>query len=616
MTTPLSFRSRTWSLPDIPDSDLTALTDAGVSADLAPVLARRGIGAGDVAAFLAPAIRDQLPNPSFFQDMDRAADRLARAIQAGESIAIWSDYDVDGATSAATLGRFLRDCRREDFSLTIPDRISEGYGPNADGLERLAQGGAEVVFILDAGTVAHAPLEHAAQLGLDVVVIDHHAAEDTLPPAVAIVNPNRRDQAAGYGHVCAAGMTFMLVVATNLRLRRDGWFDGGDGRPDAAPDLMSYLDLVALGTICDVVPLTGINRAFVAKGLPVLSERRLPGIAALAAAAGARDAIDAGTCGFGLGPRINAGGRIGQSDAGAWLLLETDAQAADAQADELDRLNRARQDMEKACTAAAMEQVRESFTPGVTRRLAVAVTDAHEGIVGISAARLKESLDAPSFVLTQTQDGLLKGSGRSVSGFDLGAAILKARHAGLLVKGGGHAMAGGITIDPAQLDAFIAFVDSEIARSTYATTGVVSKVDLALEIGDLRLALIERLEDLAPFGMGNPSPRVMLRGARLADVRVLKDKHLKCLLEGETPWGDTRKIDALMWNAAATPFADALRAAQGTRIDALGALEINEWNGRRRIQLKIEDARPAAEHTSAVASPAAADLTEEAQAAF
>jgi len=650
-----SFRNRAWKAPEFSEADVDSLIGGGANALTAPILAARGMAEKEVAKFLKPKIRTLLPDPSSFKDMDAAADRLVEAINQGQKIAIWSDYDVDGATSAATLGRFLRDCGHRNYEIYIPDRITEGYGPNAEGLLALQKAGAELVVILDAGTVAFEPLEAAHAAGLDVVVIDHHAAEPELPPAVAIVNPNRLDQEEGYNHVCAAGMTFIFAIAANLRLRKQFFFDGQEGRPENPPELMSYLDLVALGTICDVVPLTTINRAFVTSGLPYLSQRNLPGIKALASVAACNDEIDPRACGFALGPRINAGGRIGDSGLGAALLLCEDEELAQDMAQTLDDLNRERQDMEKACTAAALEQVlpcedldaagadvekasepeedglsdkvmdviaqllpsddkeadveseeiaeldkkaatmrpleQQVFVPGETRALAVAIVDAHEGIVGISAARVKEALDCPAFVLAPTPEGWLKGSGRSVPGFDLGAAIIGARKAGLLVKGGGHAMAGGITIERDKLEAFVDFVNAEIAKSEYADIGVLSKVDAVVSLDRATTGLVDATQSLAPFGMGNPTPRFVLEGVLLADVRILKDKHVKCIFQDPEMGPAGKIVEGLIWNAVGTPFGDALRDARGQIVDVLGALEVNEWNGRRRVQMKIEDAR-------------------------
>lgn len=593
LSTPItakSLKNRVWQLPQVSDGDIHALVACGANALTAPILAARGMSPDDVADFLSPTIKGLLPNPSSFKDMDAAAERITQAIVAGEKVAIWSDYDVDGATSAATMGRFLRACGI-DFDLYIPDRIEEGYGPNTKGLMSLQATGNTLVIILDSGTTAFEPLADAAKAGLDVVVVDHHAAEPELPEAIAVVNPNRLDQEEGYGHLCAAGMTWILCVALSMRLRQVAFFDGEDGRSDKAPDLMSYLDLVALGTICDVVPLVTLNRAFVLRGLPYLSERGLAGVKALAKVAGCDDEITARDCGFGLGPRINAGGRIGSSDSGALLLLEEDEERAMQMASDLNELNSERQEMERSCTEAAMSQIPEDFIPGETRRIAVAITDAHEGVVGISAARLKEALDAPAFVLAPTPEGELKGSGRSVSGFDLGAAIIKARKAGLIVKGGGHAMAGGITLQHDQVEEFIRFMDAEINVSDYARTGVVSKADSTVLINKATIGLIDAAQSLAPFGMGNPTPRFVIPSVKIADIQILKEKHVKLIFEHPDLGPAGPRIEAPIWNAEGTVFGDQLKSLRGQTVDVLGALEKNEWNGRVKIQLKVEDVR-------------------------
>lgn len=591
VTPKASFKNRVWQEPQITPEQITALIDAGANALTAPILAAREMASTQVADFLSPTIRSLMPNPSFFVDMDKAADRLTKAIIEGQKVAIWSDYDVDGATSAATLGRFLRDCGRPDFDLYIPDRIHEGYGPNAPGLLGLQKNGAELVCILDSGTMAHEPLKAAQEANLDVVVIDHHTAEEEVPPAVALVNPNRLDQEKGYGHLCAAGMTFIFCIAVNMRLRNANWFDGQDGRPATGPDLMSYLDLVALGTICDVVALQGLNRAFVMRGLPYLSDRGLPGVRALASIAGCNEEIDPRACGFALGPRINAGGRIGDSASGATLLLCPDPDEAHAMALHLNDLNMERQEMEKACTQEALSQVQGKFIPGETRKLAFAIVDAHEGIVGISAARLKEAVDAPAFVVAPTPEGLLKGSGRSVSGFNIGDAIISAAKKGILVKGGGHAMAGGLTIEHDKVDEFISYMNEEIANSDYAVTGVQSKVDTVITINQATVGLCDAVQSLAPFGMGNPTPRVVLSKVILSDVVNLKDKHIKCIFEDPELGPAGPRVEGLIWNCVGTPFGDELFSAKGEIVDALGALEINEWKRQRRVQMKIEDVR-------------------------
>jgi single-stranded-DNA-specific exonuclease len=356
---------------------------------------------------------------------------------------------------------------------------------------------------------------------------------------------------------------------------------------------MSYLDLVALGTVCDVVPLTTLNRAFVMRGMPYLSERNLPGIKALAKIADCADEITPRDCGFGLGPRINAGGRIGDAGLGTALLLARTDEEAEAMAETLNDLNRDRQEMGKDCTEQALDQVRDQFIPGKTRALAVAAVDAHEGIVGISAARLKEALDAPAFVLADTPEGWLKGSGRSVPGFDLGGAIITARKSGLLVKGGGHAMAGGITVEKEKLADFIAFMNAEIDKSEYAVTGVTSRVDAVVPLDRATTGFVDAAQSLAPFGMGNPTPRVMLPGVHMSRVEHLGKArtHIKCFFEDPEMGRSGKVVQGLLWNAVGTPFGDALFANQGAIVDVLGALEINEYKGRRIIQIKIEDVR-------------------------
>ena len=517
----LSFMGRTWEVREPEIAALTRLRSAGEDPLAARIMSARGIDRDTLAGFVTPKIQEALPNPMSFLGMQAAAERLARAIREGETVGIWSDYDADGATSGAILGSFLRLCGRGNFQLRIPDRIEEGYGPNTPGLLAMRDAGCDLICILDSGTTAFEPLAAAKEAGIEVIVIDHHAAEETLPEAVAVVNPNRKDQPEGQGHICAAGMTFIFAIATTMLLRKEGWFDGKDGRPATAPDLWSLLDLVALGTVCDVVPLIGVNRAFVYRGLPLLTARGRPGIKALAAAAGIDPLapITEKECGWVLGPRINAGGRIGQSDSGALLLLEEDPEKATARAEALHALNAERRQLEAATTEAAIEQLADR-RPGVDRGLALAVVeDAHEGVVGISAARLREAYDAPAIVLSRAHDGALKGSARSVPGFDIGHAIIAARQAGILVKGGGHGMAGGLTIDQSRLADFIAFMDGEIAKTDYARNGVVSQADASLSLAEFTVAGLRGMDRMRPFGTANEEPRIVLAGAVLQEIR-------------------------------------------------------------------------------------------------
>lgn len=575
-----SFRGRRWYVASAADADVRALRARGASAPVASILATRGVTAEGYDKFLEPKIR-HMDDPFEFNDMEKAVLRVTAAIRDSEKIGIWSDYDVDGATSAGVLGWFLRMCGHDDFMIRIPDRITEGYGPNTPGLLAMKEAGCGLICILDSGTLAFEPLAAAKAAGIDVVVIDHHAAEEAIPEAVAVVNPNRKDQKPGYGHLCAAGVTFVFTVAAARKLRDDGFFRG------PVPDLMRLLDLVALGTVCDVVPLVGLNRAFVRRGLPYLTQRQRPGIAALCAAAGIADnaAITAGDCGWVLGPRINAGGRIGESGSGAALLLEQDPDEARRLAEELNRLNVERQELEAACTRSAMADIggREDGD----RTLALAVTDAHEGVVGISASRVKDAHDAPAIVLTRTHDGLLKGSARSVEGFDIGHAIIAARQAGLIIKGGGHGMAGGLTLSQDQLPDFISFMNAEIARTVYWREGVVSAADTEIRLRDLTVAMIDEFDGMAPFGTGNPEPRVILARVELAELRVLKDKHFKMVFRDRGC-----EIDGLIWNVAGTPLGRRMEAARGTLVDVLCKAEINVFRGNRRPQIMIQDMRP------------------------
>lgn len=582
-----SFRGRNWQTADAPPKVAQAIQAKGIASEVARILAARGVTPDSLGAFLDPTIRDLMPDPFTLKDMDLAAKRLADAIRKKEKIGIWSDYDVDGATSAGILGRFLRMCGHRDFDLRIPDRIHEGYGPNTPGLLAMGQGGCKLICILDAGTVAFEPLEAAAAAGIEVVVLDHHAAEAAVPPAVAVVNPNRKDQAPGLGHLCAAGVTFLATIAVTRELRNANFFDGEAGRPAETPQLMELLDLVALGTVCDVVPLTGLNRAFVAKGLPWLTKRITPGIRALAEAAGIEPeaTIDETACGWILGPRINAGGRIGDSASGALLLLEEDPRRAAERAVALDEMNVQRKTLEGASTEAAIAQL-AGRACGEDRTLALAVVEAHEGVVGISAARLREAYDAPAIVLTHAEQGLLKGSARSVPGFDIGHAIIAARQAGLIVKGGGHGMAGGLTLSQEQLPGFIAHMNAEIALTDYWKDGVSSQADLSLRLAALTVPLIESLGKLKPFGTSNPEPTVILERVEISEIRILKEKHLKIIArDGQA------EIDALLWNVVGTSLGDQIQGARGRRVDLLGKPQVNTFMNRKRAQMIVDDVR-------------------------
>src|SRR5229473_1189178 len=463
------------------------------------ILAARGVALDDAPGFLAPRLREMLPDPSLFKDMDRASSRIADAIQRGEIVAIFGDYDVDGATSAALLQRFI-EAAGGRVAVYIPDRQKEGYGPNLPALLHLKAAGAAIVVTVDCGTTAHEPLAAAAASGLDIIVVDHHVAEPELPKAFAVVNPNRLDETGVHGQLAAVGVAFLVAVAVNRALRAAGWYVA---RPE--PDLLQWLDLVALGTICDVVPLTGINRALVAQGLKVMQLRGNPGIAALADIAGITERLGAYHAGFILGPRVNAGGRVGSAGLGAHLLATADAALAAGLARQLHDFNAERREIEAAVLAAAIIQVEQRNAPSPI--VFATGADWHPGVIGIVASRLKERYNRPSCVIA-IKDGIGKGSGRSVSGVALGAAIIAARQEGLLVNGGGHAMAAGFTVEESKIGALREFlaarieaaIGTEIPQPMLTIDGAIAPTGATAEF----LAV---LQQLAPFGSGNPEPR-------------------------------------------------------------------------------------------------------------
>jgi len=573
-----SVRGNRWELSGCDDRAALALSQRfGLPDIVGRLLASRGIDTDSAETFLNPSLRVQLPDPALLQDMDRAAARLAAAVRDGECIGVFGDYDVDGATSSALLKRFLEAAggRVETY---IPDRMREGYGPNLPGLQDLRARGARVVVTVDCGITAFEPLEDAAAAGIEVIVVDHHLAEPRLPAAVAVVNPNRLDDASGQGQLAAVGVAFLLVVAVNRALRAAGWYAS---RPE--PDLLQWLDLVALGTVCDVVPLTGVNRALVAQGLKVMAGRGNRGLAALADVAGADAPPDAYHAGFILGPRVNAGGRVGEAGVGAALLATDDPVEAAAMARRLDAHNRERREIEAACLDAAIAQVEASgATDGIVYASSVGW---HPGVIGIVAGRLRERYNRPACVVAM-EDGVGKGSGRSVRGVDLGAAVVAARQSGLLVNGGGHAMAAGFTVTAEAEPAFRAFLAQRIALAAPEGLTPVLRIDAALQTSGVTLELANVLERLAPFGSGNPRPRFALSAARVAQADAVGERHLRCFLTGE---GGGR-LQAIAFRAVGEPLGDALRQSGGAPLHLAGRISVNRWRGRESVQFQIEDA--------------------------
>jgi len=577
---------RAWRdrLDDPGRAQALAITQAhGLPDILARVLAGRGVSTETVADFLDPTIRTAMPDPSVLTDMDRAVERLAKAVLTGEQVAIFGDYDVDGASSSAVLALFLRAAGLDPF-LHIPDRIFEGYGPNAEALRMLAGKGATLLVTLDCGTTSHQVLGEAAAIGLDVVVCDHHQADETLPAVEAVVNPNRQDDLSGLGQLCAAGVTFMLVVALNRHLRGKGHWT--TARPE--PDLMGLLDLVALGTVADVVPLTGLNRAFVTRGLVMMRRRENAGLRALMDVARLDGPPTPYHLGFLLGPRINAGGRIGDAALGLRLLMTEDTLEAGRIAAELDRLNRERQVVEIGTLEEAEAEALASLGP-LEEGASVVVTAGngwHPGVVGLVASRLKERFKRPAFAVAFTGD-LGTGSGRSLPGVDLGAVVRRAVAAGIVLKGGGHAMAAGITIHRDRLAEFRAFLEAGLAEAVgRARRDDALLVDAATTAGALTTDLVAMLDRAGPFGTGNPEPVLVLPSHVLAHVDELAGSHLRARLRS----GDGKTVEAIAFRVAGQALGRMLEERRGQPLHFAGTVSINRWQGRERAQFRLLDA--------------------------
>ena len=554
-----------------------------ISEILARVLAARGIAADDADRFLNPALRDALPDPSVLRDMDKAAERLAAAIQAGEKIAVFGDYDVDGATSGALILRFLN-AVGSSGTYYIPDRMREGYGPNAPALKSLAEQGVALVVTVDCGISAFDPLDAAAEAGLSVIVVDHHIAEPRLPTATAIVNPNRLDDDSGLGQLAAVGVTFLLLVALNRTLRQAGHY--GAERPE--PDLLGLLDLVALGTVCDVVPLTGLNRALTVQGLKVMAKRGNIGLAALSDSAGLDEAPTAYHAGYVLGPRVNAGGRVGESSLGIRLLTTSDSDAAKAIALHLGELNTERQAIEADVLDAAKAQIEaRGETPAPI--IIAAGAGWHAGVVGIVASRLKERFSRPAIVIA-VAEGVGKASCRSIAGVDIGAAITAARQAGLLLNGGGHAMAAGFSVAEDQLEALCSFLMERLAPYVTAARQSASLgIDGALTVEGATLELVEELAQVGPFGSGNSEPRMVITASRIVSAKVVGRGHVRCILAGATG----KRLTAIAFRAAGEELGHMLLSPSEGPLHLAGNLRINRWRERDDVQLIIQDAAPA-----------------------
>ncbi len=554
----------------------------GVPEILGRILAARGVDLANVDHWLDPTLRDLMPDPSTLQDMDRGAERLARAIKSGESVAVFGDYDVDGASSTALVISFLA-AHGLRARIYIPDRLSEGYGPNSEAFATLIDEGAALIVTVDCGTASHEPIAQAKARGVDVVVVDHHLADEQLPDAFALINPNRMDDLSGQGDLAAAGVTFLLLVATARHLRASGWYECNGPQPD----LRQWLDMVALATVADVVPLSGLNRAFVATGLKVLHARRNIGLRALADVSGLSSEPTSYHLGYVLGPRINAGGRIGNASLGARLLTAGDDLEARGIADELEQLNKARKaleaDMIEEAMAAADRRLEQEPDAPITL---VDSEQWHKGLVGLIASRLVERYQRPALAITWDQGTRGTGSARSIAGVDLGTAVRAAVEAGILIKGGGHAMAAGLTVERTRFDELESALCSALQSDVLAARQLPTlEIDATLSGGGATRELMELLDKAGPFGSGNPEPRFVFAGHRCGFSKTVGSGHVRCQLTGP----DGVRLDAIAFRAADTEIGALLSARGRGLLHVVGHLRRNTWGGREKIELIVED---------------------------
>jgi len=586
-----SARGYVWRERLMPEAQNTALAISqqhGLPELLGRVLAARGVGLADVPVFLDPSVKALMPDPASLAGMERVASRIADAIERREPVAIFGDYDVDGACSSALLSRFLS-AHETPSRIYIPDRIFEGYGPNIAALETLVKEGAKLIVTVDCGTTSFETMAAAKKLATDVLVIDHHQADETLPDVLGLVNPNRQDDVSGQGHLCAAGVVFLVLVAVMRVLRQRGHYANGA----AAPDLLGDLDLVALATVADVVPLTGLNRAYVRKGLAVMKSRENVGLRALFDAAGLNQAPTTYHLGYILGPRINAGGRIGDAALGARLLTTHDEVEAQKIAVLLDKLNKERKAIETQMLEEAFADADRRVTENPDLPIVVVGSETwHKGVVGLVASRLVERFGRPSCVIAwekQAGSGAQTGTGslRSVAGVDIGAAVRGAVAAGLLQKGGGHAMAAGLTVARDKIGAVESYFGAELADASSAARARVGlDLDGALVASGVTDGLMDLIERAGPFGQGNAQPRFAFPSVRVKFAKAVGEAHLRCVLEA----ADGSRLEGVAFRAIGQPLGDLLQNTGGMPIHVAGALKRDTWGGREKIELTIEDA--------------------------
>ena len=578
-----SVKGRFWRARSFLSRDAQAIAEKNDLPELlGRVLAARAVNLDAVEDYLNPTLRRFMPQPSALMDMEKGADRLAQAIMAGERIGTISDYDVDGVSSAALVTRFLMSVGATN-TVHIPDRLTEGYGPSRTAVQSLKERGTELLLTLDCGVLAHDPLAEAKALGMDVIIVDHHQAGLTLPAATAVINPNRQDDISGFGYLCACGVAMILISVVNRLLRQRGWY--GPERPE--PNMLQWLELVALATVCDVVPLTGLNRAYVTQGLKIMARRENPGIAALADVARLKRRPDAYALAFMLGPRLNAAGRIGHANLAFELLVSQERGRCSIIAAELERLNRERQAIELSVLDQALREADAALGAGRSSpAIVVAGEGRHPGVLGLAASRLKERFNLPSIVLGFEKEGLhASGSGRSISGVDLGHAVRLALDAGILTKGGGHAMAAGLTIERARLGDFRAFLETHLAYALKLAGEHYLDIDGALTASGATLDLIELVEQAGPYGAGNPAPVFVLPAHRVVYADSAGSDHIRLTLAAS----DGTRIKAIAFRALGTELGELLLTERQHPLHIAGRLVADDWGRERVPSLHVED---------------------------
>lgn len=579
-----SVLDKKWAFTPTDERLAVAMAQAhGLPLIVTRLLAARGVSLDGVQGFMNPTLREQMPDPYVLRDMQAAAERIADAIEKGQRVAVFGDYDVDGATSSALLKRFFN-ALGLPLTVYIPDRIAEGYGPNAAALQKLRDQGAELLVTVDCGITAYDAIAAGRAAGLDIVILDHHRAEPALPDAHAVVNPNRLDCDSGLGHMAAVGVTFLAIVAINRVLRQRGYYPAHN-LPE--PHILKWLDIVALGTVCDVVPLTGINRAFVSQGLKVMAMRQNAGLVALGDVAGVSQEIAAFHAGFVFGPRVNAGGRVGEAGLG-WRLLSTDdAHEARALAARLHDYNSERKAIEDGVLTEALAMVEGRLTDD-DHVIMVAGEGWHPGVIGIVAARIKEKYNRPACVIAFDENGIGKASGRSAGVVDLGGAIIAAKQNDILIAGGGHKMAAGFTVTKDRMDDLKKFVNDHVAAQLSGVPMQAElRVDHVLSVSALTLDMAETIASLGPYGAGHAEPRFVLSAVKIIKATVVGEKHVSCFIQ-DTAGGAS--VKAIAFRALDTALGETLLKAAGAPLHLAGHITINNWQGRQSVNFQIVDA--------------------------